>query len=395
MTTIAPRTANPSLARPYGGGRMPGAAAPGTERSGSAAGPAASVTLSDAAKAALKRADTGQQAIDAMARTFDERVQVRTDALADRLTKAFAADGIPLDQKIDLRLDATGRIATDSPYKKKIDKIFENDPDLAKEFEAVATLNTLRAAQKALDLFAAEKKAARDDDERVAAFGRYTARSMTLQGLSGSMTLKDGALSSSALAYVETLSGPKAPRTELVAVPASAKRADDAGADPLERNEGLPSTETRPARARTDTIGLIRSGLEDPDKWIGIARRLGAGEIVPITEDGRTPTDDESFQDAVNLDLGRKIAELEDDGRMDQARSLRAAIADGTLEIRTSSDVPDLNLRYTVAHSADAGGGGTRSDWHWNPVGDGKSALDGGRAMVFGGGDRGAFYVGW
>lgn len=398
MTPIVPANSDAPLTRLRNA--VPTAAAapkPGGESAGQALGPAASVTLSDAAKAMLRQADAAREVASAITQTFDERIEARTDALASRLNEAFAAEGVPLDDAIALRLDASGKVVTDSPYKKKVDKIFENDPDLAKEFKDVAALNSMRAAQKALELYAAEKKAARNDDERGAAFDRYTARSIAIQERSGEMTLKEGKLGSAALDYVTSLTGPKAsvPEKKVDAKASAASGADDIGADILRQYKGLPSAETWAAQARADNIGLIRSGLENPDKWVDTARRLDAGNVVRIRDDGSVPSDDEAFQQAVNLDLGRKIMDLEDGGRMDQAADLRAAIQNGTLRIQKSSEVPDLNLRYTTTHFADARGGGTRSDWHWNPTGAAKAALDDGRAMTVGGVDRGAFYLSW
>lgn len=152
MTTLAPANADTLLTRLRAAPPLPAAAAkPSAEIGRPALGPAASVTLSDAARAMLRAADAGKTAASAVTETFDERVQARTDALASRLSTAFAAEGIPIDDAIALRLDAGGRVVTDSPYKKKIEEIFQNDPDLAREFEDVATLNTMRAAQKALN----------------------------------------------------------------------------------------------------------------------------------------------------------------------------------------------------------------------------------------------------
>ena len=63
MTLIAPAKSDTPLSRLRGA--TPAAAdsqKPGAEKAGQALGPAASVTLSDAAKAMLKKADAGREA---------------------------------------------------------------------------------------------------------------------------------------------------------------------------------------------------------------------------------------------------------------------------------------------------------------------------------------------
>lgn len=170
-------------------------------------GAAAVVDLSAAARrqlAGLVGGDkTEQTAGSAGIRSFDEMVEDRSKALADQLKSAFTKLGIPLDEPIKLQLDETGQVKTDSPYKKKIEKLFADDPELAKEFKDVAGLNAMKAAQKALEAFEAEKRAAKDDDARDAAYGRYTARMMTSQELSGTMTLDDGKLRSASREFMD------------------------------------------------------------------------------------------------------------------------------------------------------------------------------------------------
>ncbi|MEH3118842.1 MAG: hypothetical protein PGN25_14945 [Methylorubrum populi] len=105
-----------------------------------------------------------------------------------------------------LRSLGTGRLIR-RQYQKKIEKLFKDDPELAKEFKDVAGLNAMKAAQKALEAFAKEKKDTRNDDERDAAYGRYTARLMKSQELSGTMTLNDGKLRSASVDFMEKAVG--------------------------------------------------------------------------------------------------------------------------------------------------------------------------------------------
>lgn len=381
-------------------------------------GPAVSVVLSDQAKARLKQLQSGLQAaqdlqaVQDLPVSLDAMVQKRTDAFAATLNKDFAALQIPLDDAISLRVDASGQITTDSPYKKTIAKYFEANPEAAKEFKAIASLNALRATQKALELYNEEQKAARNKDEQNAAFDRHATRSLAIQKLSGSFTLKGGKLSSAAMDYV-IASDPRSARaaqaetvkaqTDRAASQVAAKNpangpakdsADDAGAEILRKYGNLPQAATWAAQARADNVGLLQSGFGDIGKWVDFARQMNAGQEVFLTP-GRVPGDDESFQQAVNLTIANQVISFEHSGRTAEATALRSAFDGGTINVRKSSDVADLNLHYQTVHFADAGGGGTTGSWDLKPAGAVKAALDSGNAIVLGGGDRGAFYLTW
>ncbi|KAA2244272.1 hypothetical protein [Salinarimonas soli] len=156
----------------------------------------------------------------------------------------------------------------------------------------------------------------------------------------------------------------------------------------------LPSSARWAAHANADNLGLLKASLGNSGKWIAFARELRSGQTVQLTP-GRIPSDDESFQNSVRLDIARRIVDFEASGQTEKAKALRSAMDNGTIRFQKSSEVPDLNLRYEITHFADAGGGGTKSSWNWNPVGAVKAALDSGDAFAFGAVDRGAFYVSW
>ncbi|WP_336487118.1 hypothetical protein [Methylobacterium nigriterrae] len=121
---------------------------------------------------------------------------------------------MPLDDETTLKLDSFGNVTTDSPYKKKIEKYFSLDPEAAKAFREVASLNAMRAAQRALEMYAEEKRRASTDDEKTLAFNRYTARGIVIQNLSGEMSFQDGKLTSASMTYISAISdlrGSKAP----------------------------------------------------------------------------------------------------------------------------------------------------------------------------------------
>ncbi len=158
-------------------------------------GAAARVDLSAATRARLAEQIGGAPRTSGTS-ALDDMVKDRSKALADKLVSRLKNLGIPLDDPINLKLDSLDQVTTDSPYKKKIEKMLREDPEIAKEFKDVAGLNAMKAAQKALEAFEKEKRAAKDDDGRSAAYGRYTARLMMSQDVSGTMTLDDGKLRS-------------------------------------------------------------------------------------------------------------------------------------------------------------------------------------------------------
>jgi hypothetical protein len=169
--------------------------------------PADSVEISDQAKAVLGQITADQTAIAAIPTSLDEIVTKQTDDLADSLSKAFAADNIPLDQAIRLQVDKFGNVQTEGPWKKKIDEVLKDNPELAKKLKTVAGLNALKAAQEALDLYNQQKKSA-NPKQQAEAWTQYNIQSMNIQTLSGVMTLKDGKLRSAAVDYIDTIADP-------------------------------------------------------------------------------------------------------------------------------------------------------------------------------------------
>jgi putative NADH-flavin reductase len=166
------------------------------------------VDLSDQAKALLQQATAEQTALLDLPASFDELVTKRTEDFAKKLVEAFTAENIPVDEAISLSIDSSGTIHADGPYKKRIEQYFKDNPEAAKEFKAVATLNALRATLEALRLYNEEKKAAATKEQQVAASDRYTMRSMYIFSLSGLLTLKDGKITSAAMDYAKSLSDP-------------------------------------------------------------------------------------------------------------------------------------------------------------------------------------------
>jgi hypothetical protein len=132
----------------------------------------------------------------------------RTDALADRLSKAFEKMNIPPEYATHMKVDKFGNVTAEGPWKAKIEKMFSDDPALAKEMKEVSGLNALKAAQASLDLYNEQKKSTNSEAKQAEAWKNYNIRSMNIQTLSGVMTMKDGKLRSAAVDYMDMIADP-------------------------------------------------------------------------------------------------------------------------------------------------------------------------------------------
>jgi hypothetical protein len=166
------------------------------------------VGLSDHAKAILEKASADRAATTDLTLSFDEILAKRSDALSSKLTAAFKDLNVNLDDAVRLQVDKFGNVTTEGPWKKKIEKLFADDPELAKELKAVAGLNALKAANTALDLYNKERGSTANSKRQTEAWTRYNIRSINIQTLSGVMTLKDGKLRSAAVDDIDMLADP-------------------------------------------------------------------------------------------------------------------------------------------------------------------------------------------
>ncbi|MGX7741073.1 hypothetical protein [Rhodopseudomonas parapalustris] len=191
-----------------------GAAGTGANRSGTAAGqstPASTdtVQLSERAQAILDKANADKAATAKLSLSFDEMLLQRTDALTAKLTDAFKGMNVNLDEAVRLQVDKFGKVTTEGPWKEKIEKFFADNPDLAKELKAIAGLNSLKAANAALELYNKEKgSSAPGSKQQQSAWTNYNIRSMNIQTLSGVISLKDGELRSAAMDYIDSIADP-------------------------------------------------------------------------------------------------------------------------------------------------------------------------------------------
>jgi hypothetical protein len=204
------------------------AATNATPSGSSASGnPADILDLSDSAKATLARAKADQVAAAGLTLSFDEILTQRSDALSAKLSADFAHLNVNLDAAVRLQVDKFGNVTTEGPWKKKIEKLFADHPELAKELKAVAGLNSLKAAQTALDLYNKERGATAGSKQQQHAWSNYNIRSINIQTLSGVMSLKDGKLRSAAVDYIDMLADPNG--------------TDGAGVDPTQKQRDIAS----------------------------------------------------------------------------------------------------------------------------------------------------------
>ncbi|QDL98046.1 hypothetical protein FLL57_12315 [Rhodopseudomonas palustris] len=167
------------------------------------------VQLSERAKAILDKANADKAATANLTLSFDEMLQQRTDALTAKLTDAFKKMNVNLDDAVRLQVDKFGKVTAEGPWKEKIEKFFEDNPDLAKELKAIAGLNSLKAANAALELYNKEKgSGGPGSKQQQSAWTSYNIRSMNIQTLSGVISLKDGELRSAALDYIDSIADP-------------------------------------------------------------------------------------------------------------------------------------------------------------------------------------------
>jgi hypothetical protein len=167
------------------------------------------VQLSDRAKAILDKANADKAATANLTLSFDEMLQQRTDALTTKLTDAFKKMNVNLDDAVRLQVDKFGKVTAEGPWKEKIEKFFEDNPDLAKELKAIAGLNALKAANAALELYNKEKgSGGPGSKQQQSAWTNYNIRSMNIQTLSGVISLEDGELRSAAMDYIDSIADP-------------------------------------------------------------------------------------------------------------------------------------------------------------------------------------------
>ncbi len=185
-----------------------GVRSPATSLSPAGTASATMIELSDRAKSIIAKAQADQDATRNLTKSFDEMLTERTDALGKRLSEAFSSLNVPPEFATHLKVDKFGNVTAEGPWKAKIEKMFSDDPALAKELKEVAGLNAMKAAQASLDLYTEQKKSTNDEKKQAAAWTNYNIRALNIQTLSGVMTVKDGKLRSAAVDYMDMIADP-------------------------------------------------------------------------------------------------------------------------------------------------------------------------------------------
>ncbi|UGV27283.1 hypothetical protein E0H22_17280 [Rhodopseudomonas boonkerdii] len=166
------------------------------------------IELSDRAKSIIAKAQADQDATRNLTKSFDEILTERTDALGKRLSEILSRLNVPPEFATHLKVDTFGNVTAEGPWKAKIEKMFSENPDLAKELKEVSGLSALKAAQASLDLYNEQKKSTNDEKKQAEAWKNYNIRGLNIQTLSGVMTVKDGKLRSAAIDYVDMIADP-------------------------------------------------------------------------------------------------------------------------------------------------------------------------------------------
>lgn len=199
LTPTASSTANPTVATPLTGGQLTSGSALQSDTTwpDTTWNDTVDANASAVAAAYAHRMEPDEE--------FAARVDRETQKLADTLMERLRKKHIPTDEPLRLRVDSSGTVHAEGPFKDKIEKLFAEDPELTKQFKDMAGLNALVALNKLTRLHHEELKQARTDDERQEARDRYTARSVELQKVSGTMILAGGQLFSAARGFADSL----------------------------------------------------------------------------------------------------------------------------------------------------------------------------------------------
>lgn len=149
--------------------------------------------------ALLTEAETDTQALPS---SFADLVVQKNQELATALKTAFEGAKISTADPIKLTLDSSGAITTSDGRKEKVEKLFKENPELAKQFKDAAALNTLLALNSAMRLFNDATKNAKTDEQRNQAQTDYIGDTMAISSLGKSLVLSNGVVESPAVVYM-------------------------------------------------------------------------------------------------------------------------------------------------------------------------------------------------
>lgn len=134
---------------------------------------------------------------------FADIVAEKTRLMATTLKDLFKGLGVRSDESLTLSMNNIGEVTASGPGKEKIEALFHDNPELAKQLKEVMVLQSMLAMKKALDKWQEARKAAKSDDERDAADQSLLKDLGTIKALRNTVVLSpEGDLTSMALAYM-------------------------------------------------------------------------------------------------------------------------------------------------------------------------------------------------
>ena len=175
-------------------------------------------------------------------------------------------------------------------------------------------------------------------------------------------------------------------------------KADQLVADHLQeqltanRANSAPKNKSAASLLETAPATLLRDGLKSADfKNIEAQqRRMLSGEQLQLGQENMSTED--AFIDGAMRATVNMMLTLESTGRTAEAADLRAALANGTVNVQRASEVADLNLVYKYEKTP----GGESSSMNWGrATGEPKALIDSNHAMTLATPGQGAFFISW
>lgn len=134
---------------------------------------------------------------------FADIVAEKTRLMATTLKDLFKGLGVRSDESLTLSMNNIGEVTASGPGKEKIEALFHDNPELAKQLKEVMVLQSMLAMKKALDKWQEARKAAKSEDDRDAADQSLLKDLGTIKALGNTVVLSpEGDLTSMALAYM-------------------------------------------------------------------------------------------------------------------------------------------------------------------------------------------------
>lgn len=134
--------------------------------------------------------------------SFTDLVAEKTRLFSTKLTDLFKAMDIRMDEPITLSIDSIGKVTASGPGKEKIEKLFEDNPEFAKQLKEVMMLQGMLAMKAAVEAYMEAKKKAGSDEERAQADQAFLNDMGSVKALQHTMVLSEGGLTSAALAFM-------------------------------------------------------------------------------------------------------------------------------------------------------------------------------------------------